>query len=55
MESIGLRGDRSIENGVEPTRNALERERERYLRFENYLVKSLVGHNKFKCYTIKKK
>ena len=33
MERIGLRAKRCLENRIEPVRNTLEREGERYLRF----------------------
>ena len=47
--------ERFLENRVEPARNSLEREGERYLRFKNHSIKFLVRHCKFKCHTIKKK
>ena len=55
MESRRSRAERFLENRVEPACNALEREGREICVVKKYLIKSLVQHYKFGCYTIKKK
>ena len=54
MKIIRLCAERFLGNRVEPAHNTFERDEDRNLWFKNHLIDTLVQHDKFGCYAIKK-